>query len=283
MTANTEINSSESFYLTVPSNTPNPSGELNKPQQFTLSTQYTSQLKGKWEVALMQIQFPNTWHNIKKLITVETFISKSDKPIPNFEDLLTEGGEAAYDKFTWLQRFKIKPGYYASVDDVMDSFNERSFYFEMVKNPDSGKLAITLKKEKQSILKQDPNYLTISETGLDLFQLLGFPAKNRAHKIPLEAINLPNLTIHFPALFVYCNFIDHQYVGNERAPLLRFIPITSRVGDYTTIEFQKPYYVTLSTGYINAMSFEVRDDTGDFVNFQYGKVILMLHFRPKIS
>ena len=49
------------FYLTLPSNT---IGENNSTSSFSVRLPQKLNLVGKWEVALVEIQYPYSWNNI---------------------------------------------------------------------------------------------------------------------------------------------------------------------------------------------------------------------------
>ncbi len=52
------------FYATLPSNASNKEHPQNKPEHYTVVLPITIEFKGEWEVALMEIQYPNNWYNV---------------------------------------------------------------------------------------------------------------------------------------------------------------------------------------------------------------------------
>ena len=86
------------------------------------------------------------------------------------------------------------------------------------------------------------------------------------------------------ALFIYCNIIDYQFIGNTYAPLLRTILVnenSDNYGKYIDHIFSKPHYITVSVNTIDTIEINIRDDTGAPIHFEAGKILVKLHFKPK--
>jgi hypothetical protein len=86
-------------------------------------------------------------------------------------------------------------------------------------------------------------------------------------------------SVHQPTLFVYCDIVRHQFVGNKMAPLLRIVPSSGQLGDTIVERFTRPYYVPVSKGYINSVEIQINNDSGDLIKFISGKVVCVLHLR----
>ena len=70
-----------------------------------------------------------------------------------------------------------------------------------------------------------------------------------------------------------------ELVGDVKVPLLRSVPLDGDMGDFVHKEFIRPYYKSLMKGCLNSIMIEVRDGTGQDIEFTLGKVICTLHFR----
>jgi hypothetical protein len=83
-------------------------------------------------------------------------------------------------------------------------------------------------------------------------------------------------------MFIYCNIINHQYVGDAYVQLLRCVPINETT-HLQTIYYSSPHYVPLITNVIDVIEISIKDDGNTPIRFISGtnKVILKLHFRPK--
>ena len=77
-----------------------------------------------------------------------------------------------------------------------------------------------------------------------------------------------DLEYGFHDLFIYCDLIQSQYVGEALVPLLRIVPIEGKVGEQVSKSFLRPQYLPVSR----------KADTGESVPFEFGRVLLTLHF-----
>ncbi|CAF0995975.1 unnamed protein product [Brachionus calyciflorus] len=93
-------------------------------------------------------------------------------------------------------------------------------------------------------------------------------------------INDPSPTI-INSLFIYCDIIDYQYVGDAYAPLLRSVVVDNSYLKTAWVNYDNPHYLSVNKYYINCIKVEIRDDTGKKIRFENGRVIVKLHFKPK--
>ena len=85
-------------------------------------------------------------------------------------------------------------------------------------------------------------------------------------------------------MYVYSDIIDFQYVGDSFAPLLRVVGVDEYVGkhgEYIDQIFTTPHYIPVCRNSIDTIEIDIKDDTGDSIKFEAGKVLVKLHFRPK--
>ena len=83
------------------------------------------------------------------------------------------------------------------------------------------------------------------------------------------------------SLFVYCNVVRPQIVGNTLAPILRAVSIRGRYGEVINELYDNPHYVPVLKKEFDNIEINISDDMGHLVNFNYGKVFVKLHFRMK--
>ena len=62
--------------------------------------------------------------------------------------------------------------------------------------------------------------------------------------------------------------------GDAPVPLLRIVPVEGEVAQRVSKSFVRPQYVPLSR-----KQFNIKRDTGESVPFEFGRVLLTLHFR----
>ena len=79
--------------------------------------------------------------------------------------------------------------------------------------------------------------------------------------------------------YVYTDIIKSQYHGDVVVPVLRTVTVKGEHGSYVSKNFERPHYVPLNKKIFDAISINIRDEAGDLVAFEHGKVIITLHFR----
>ena len=80
-------------------------------------------------------------------------------------------------------------------------------------------------------------------------------------------------------LYVYCDIIQPQFVGDALVPLLRIVPVEGKDGQRISKSFFRPQYVPVSRKQFESIEVNIKRDTGETVPFEFGRVLLTLHFR----
>ena len=89
-----------------------------------------------------------------------------------------------------------------------------------------------------------------------------------------------DLEYGFHDLFVYCDLSQSQYVRDVLVPLLRIVPVEGEVGQRVDSKsFVRPQYVPVSRKQFETIEVNIKRDTGESVPFEFGRVLLTLHFR----
>ena len=93
------------------------------------------------------------------------------------------------------------------------------------------------------------------------------------HQIP------PNGGIFY--YFSYCNLIEYQSIGNQKAPLLRIMPADEENTSHVeTIQFEHLYYNRIINDIISHIVPEIRSEFGELIQFKYASSLYVFHFRP---
>ena len=79
--------------------------------------------------------------------------------------------------------------------------------------------------------------------------------------------------------YVYTDIIKSQYHGDVVVPILHTVTVKGKHGSYVSKNFERPHYVPLNKRIFDTVSINIRDEAGDLVAFEHGKVIITLHFR----
>lgn len=213
------------------------------PEQFNFSE--------AWEVALLEISYPNLYHNI----TDGRFRYKHD------------GNDDKIDIIT------IPSGLYTSLHQILQTMQEaakgiypdKKINLEWEINVLNQKVIITLPNPKSAL-----NIIS-----KDLAHILGFPESfilfGNKPKESIYPIDI--LRVH--SLMVYTDIIEHGIIGDTRAPLLRcfpFIPklkndeiVTNQYMNYRA--FDKLLFKKLTKRNFHSITIELRDTTGELVPF----------------
>ena len=76
----------------------------------------------------------------------------------------------------------------------------------------------------------------------------------------------------FDTIYVYTDVVESRIVGDSLAPLLRSLPVGGSYGATVYDRFTNIHSVPLLYAHFKSIEINIRDDTGRFVPFEYGKV-----------
>lgn len=87
----------------------------------------------------------------------------------------------------------------------------------------------------------------------------------------------------FDTMYIYCNLVEDQLVGNVMAPLLRIIDIRGyHYGDIVCKTYETPHYVPVLLKHGSIIEINIKNDMNEFYKFKAGKVIVKLHLRKHL-
>ena len=97
-----------------------------------------------------------------------------------------------------------------------------------------------------------------------------------------ERVNSEEIISLVGTLYIYTDIIEHQYVGQNRMPLLRNIVIDYNTNQRTTwTHYDVPHYIKVNKTEISSILIDIRDEYGNKILFDNGSLIIKLHFRPE--
>ena len=76
------------------------------------------------------------------------------------------------------------------------------------------------------------------------------------------------------AIFVYSDLIQSQIVGNTLTPVLDVVAVQGGPKDLVCSRFDKPHYKPVLRKYFSDIHISLRDDQGEPIRFEKGKVIV---------
>jgi hypothetical protein len=241
------------------------------------------QLTTDWEVALKQISFPRTWRNVKR----------------DMEFVLT-----AIDRMSAKRQVKciLKAGVYTSAEELFQELNKgfldgcTKFIWKQKPSMelDKGRLLIKVGIAAMTVRNQtetkDFRIAPLFDT--ELSAILGLPYKYvypHGYPHPSDKINTELLLLRRPidanaqdgTFYAYLDCIKYSMVGSQHVPLLRQFDCASHslFGISITQVFTDPYYIKLGKLDFDQLEVTVCDQEGEKIDFLYGDVVLVLHFR----
>ena len=112
-----------------------------------------------------------------------------------------------------------------------------------------------------------------------LAKMLGFGGDVKIRKSK-ESPYVPDLH-DISSIFVYCNIVQSQIVGNTSVPLLRTIAVSGKSGDVITKTFDNIQCVPVQTKSFENIDIPLKTDTGNPLPFERGKVIATLYLEQQ--
>ena len=228
----------------------------NKTLNFVTKLSRTLQLDGEWEVGLAEIVYPHTWYNIRK--------GKNSVEIYAPDKL--------YLVFKAVE-YSIQPGYYEKVQDVIDALYKAGLanLSDFVLSYDDTSKRVTVKCGRRVVIKLRGD--------MDIARMFGFLNDTTIRASDEKGFTLALTETGNQYFYVYTDITKSQYHGDVVVPVLRTVTVKEEHGNYVRKNFERPHYVSLNKKIFDTISINIRDEAGDLVAFEHGKVIITLHFR----
>ena len=246
-----------SFYVTLLSDSPVPGNATNKftvvlPEKLSFSN------PDNWEVALMSISYPVSFDTVgqfsKQFIKIKWEDRNITIDIPN-------GMYQTPEKLKDVLNINCRKHIENFDDDHPE--NALEFYYDDVANRFYFQCVPPIEKIEMS--KQLQYMLGFEKIGLRLN----------------HAKFSPDFFGGIHSVFVYCNIIASQIVGNVKTNLLRIFNVRGTQGDVIEEVFTAPQFCALFQKEINEISVELRSGNSYPLKFNWGTVRLTLCFRKK--
>lgn len=251
-----------SFYATLPSNACLDFYPKNKQSSFKIELPQTVYLSKPYEVALAEIQYPVSWKTFGHPKNYTILIQHHDD----------EG------RLDYRQQIFIPSTYYQSIGELLRALNKNlKTYFE-IKGTNHRVEFVENSLEQKVSLKAPADILLFLQE--ECAEVLGFE-RDQWIKGGTYAPYQHNLSRGFHSLFVYCSICEEQIVGNHSVQLLRTVALNGKRGDHVIKTYGEPHYVPVNTSQFTTIEIDIKDDTDQLVPFVSGKVVCKLHFRQQ--
>ena len=262
------MSNSRAFYITLPSNVKTFSNKPNKTSNYTTYLPKALELSSsQWEVSLCEISYPHSWDNIYPAINKITFFFRENR-----------------DGFSILQReVEIPRGYYTTLEELVESINNEK--------PPEFKGSVGFEKASRKRVKIILHTFEGIEMHPTIAGILGFdenkwfckyselsPFEDRTR---IKASRPGDIRALSYNMYIYSNIVKDNLVGDRLVPLLRTVNVEGGDGDYIHKIYEIPHYLPLASDFIEHIEIRIANDQGDLIHFEFGKVIVKLHFRRK--
>lgn len=278
------------FHIVLPSNASPTVYKENKTGNFKIQLPERLDLHGHWQVALLEINYPNTCFNVqqgenwiklyedKRPATPENE-QEEEKEEQGDENLalneVWHAHEHLEDYWREVSSIEVKPGFYPSAEALEQSIGNLGSAF--MKMGGNGKWAFKRLIEEETTGKLCLFYAP--RLALQLGLPTNGPYGKEGEVKPIREIDTK---LGLPTqMFVYMDIVSEQIVGHIRAPLLRSLPtnMDGLFGTTTTHRFDTPVYQNLKTKSFDTVEVHIRTSTGAFMPFHHGTATLLCHFR----
>lgn len=249
----------ESFYLTLLSNSSMEYFPDNMTTRFSTKLPKSIKLEGEWSVGVVEFQYPCTMYTVQEHENIIYITKLQMMPLevkPSLVFYKVHIPATNYDNInhilTAINNIKEK---------IKFRYDEISKYVSVAVMDESIK-SVTLSPKLGIQLGFEPNRNLVS---------------NGLGKCPA------NLHLGLPyQLFVYCDIIEPQIVGDVMTHLLRIIPLDPSKYIYGANKmhvFSPPHYLPVMRREFDTIEVDIRSNTGQKIPFQFGTVCVKLHFK----
>lgn len=254
------------FYLTLLSNSSMNYFPDNKTTSFFTQLPKTLHLDGEWVVGLTEFQFPCSLESVSERDNI-VYIERTTYTLTRKKDRIQSGTE-------WVKT-KIPPGNYNTIEGVITVLNSNKDLLNKVlfqMNTASMHVNISIIDKSIVSLKMSSN----------LCLQLGFEPDNDFCKVSVSR-HPANVLLGLPSqLFVYCDLIEAQVIGDVFAQVLRVCALDNKRYVYGTQQshiFSPTHYVPVLRREFENIEIDIRTSTGEHVPFLFGTVCVKLHFK----
>ena len=240
-------------------------------------------LNGEWEAALVEIMYPRNWYNINEQY-MRIHCGSCAKIVPEF---------APGDKTTgnYDVHIGIPSGYYNSASELVDVLNSSiSRVYKKPIGPWSAggvdrfvdqtawpKFRFNFQNRKVVLTLPANASITFTDK---LSRILGIDASvSNVNEMNIKGARACDVEGGLHAMYIYCDVLECVPVGDTLAPLLRIVEVNGLRGEMSHIQYDRPRYVPLQKKVFDSIEVDIRDDTGEPIPFDSGKLIVTLHFR----
>jgi hypothetical protein len=250
---------------------------------------------GKWEVGLTDIQFSQNWTNVPEStisVTSDWYAQRSEEfeevklPAKNYAAMillirdinvalrLSVRGKTvifSYNHHTRRAAVRLHKPLPVGVDEktMLESVGMSWDSYNRINAAAGYRIDVTARA---------PHFIEISKK---LAQILGF--ENNIFYATTIGTKPASLSRDFTNMYVYADVVADRHIGDIMAPLLRVVPVETYGHSYKVVhkEFRNVHFHNVRNTKTDIIHVRITNDQGRTVNFDGGKVVINLQFRPR--
>ena len=308
------------FYLTLPSNSSEQYYGRQPLNHFKTKLPHPLPLdRNEWEVGLAEIIYPYTWKNVKTAAIIRLGVSDLKRSIQTgryntreitfsiqlsnymtIQDLIAKLNNRLENTLR-IMKLNMEPVKEGS-DMLYHGVAEKYWRLEFKYDSKIGKVFLSGSSYIYIVLEANvAQRLGFGDSTVALGSEDMVPEMTINKEYPVKAIpfryqddkyNDPHVKLlkgdyiadvhrELTSLYVYSPIVESQFVGDTQAPLLRVVSVNGQYGTTVNTHYNHIYYLPLSQSLIDHVEVYIRDDVGEYIPFDTGRVIVVLHFRKK--
>lgn len=289
----------DEFYVYLPSNVKSIFFENTSANFKTKLAQYCF-LKEEYEVGLAEISYTYSLFNIFQDEKVKLVYLNENISIEKKEFILKKGFYTINDLCNSIDAISVFDEDYDSlpkIDFIEEKFNQK---VKIIYGHHSmGSIFLEISENLANILGFDKKNLDDQTERTLLSYIVEQNFRKRFENTPIgqyipifkgiqdpieyKAETTYDISCGFHTIFVYCDIIKANLVGDSQTQLLRYIEIPNDVqyGQQVHLIYENIQYFPLVTNEFESIEIDIKDDTGQLIPFTYAKNVLVLHFRKR--
>ena len=266
------------FYLTLPSNSSMVYFPDNNASHFFTMLPQPQELDGEYEVGLAEIQFTNSYQNVRENTVYFEYEEDYDIHPSDRHRMFSNSS---------FKRVDVPAGLYDSNKSFITTLNEvASEHLDAAYGEPMGTPVIRfdynqatrracvhlLKKHVKTVLRLSPT----------LTEILAMPTNELRGAGKFSSQHAMDLDKNVKSIFVYTDLVQPRPVGDVVVPLLRTLPPVKKELDTVYYLFEKPHYIPLSRFQFQTVELLLTSDRGEPISFDHNAhTIVTLHFRRR--
>lgn len=256
------------FYMTLPSNASMGDFPDNKVTRYKTKLTQEIKLPGDWDVGLTEISYPQSWYNVREgeLVWIVTRTSAGGEKESRHYSL----PEGCYRSLRQLEK-----AFKRTMSDDIGGNNGVLFLLNDVSHK------VTIK------INQHMNHTCLIKKPLGL--MLGLAPEHMERHLEcnenVTGVDIVDLSRDVHSMYIYCDLVKDQIVGDTVAPLLREVPLLrdENTPESKNVVFNHIYFHPVAKHSANVLLIDIRDDTGRPVPFERGRLVVTLVLKRRYS